>query len=340
MGIDVRSVGIPRALRWGNCLLGWFGPTPLRILHCRSGALLSQFLNDLRTGGYDWLHVDRFRMAPYAINARAFFQSPITIDLPDALSLYYERAVQNPRNRFKAIVDRRESKTIPLYEKELLGRDFTCVVCSEVDREHLLQTMDTARIEVIPHRVDTGEFSPRRRGDGETHLTFTGTLYYLPNIDGLLWFHDEVMPYLKAVPVRTTVVGFGATSELDRIKEDRSFLFTGYVKNMAESLFEEDIYLCPIRIAAGVRNKLLEAFSAGMATVSTSMGYEGIPCKPGEHLLVADTARDFADAVRYLVHNPEEKARLGRNARVLVEEKYSAEAFGMNLDTLFRRNSS
>jgi len=334
MGIDVRPVAIARPLRWANCLKGWFGNTPLRILHCQSGALLSQFLNDLRHGGYDRLHIDRFRMAPYAIQARDFFDGPVMIDLPDALSLYYERAVQNPRNRFKAIVDRRESKTIPLYEKELLGRDFACVVCSEVDREHLLRTVNTARIEVIPHMVDTVEFSPRRRGDGETHLTFTGTLYYLPNIDGLLWFHDEVMPYLKEVPVRTTVVGFGATSELDRIKENKSFLFTGYVKNMAEFLFEEDIYLCPIRIAAGVRNKLLEAFSAGMATISTTMGYEGIPCQPGEHLLVADTAQEFANAIRHLLRNPDEKARLGRNARELVQKRYSPEAFGRNVDDL------
>ncbi len=340
LGIEVRPVSVPRPVRWGNCLMGWFGSTPLRILHCRSQNLLEQFLNDLRTGGYDHLHVDRFRMAPYAMKAREFFQGPVTIDLPDALSLYYERAVQNPRNRFKAIVDQRESKTIPLYERELLTRDFCCVVCSEVDRDHLLHMAGSGHIEVIPHTVDTGEFHPRRRGDKETRLTFTGTLYYLPNIDGLLWFRDEVMPYLSGLKIETTVIGFGATSELSEIKEDKRFQFTGYVKNMAEFLFVDDIYLCPIRIAAGVRNKLLEAFAAGMATVSTTMGYEGIPCKPNEHLLVADNAKDFAEAVQYLIQNPEEKARLGRNARDLVLQRYSTAAFGRGINRLLMRDLS
>jgi polysaccharide biosynthesis protein PslH len=335
MGIDVRSVTVPHPLRWGNCLSGWFGSTPLRILHCQSGKLLRQFLGDLRTGQYDFLHVDRFRMAPYAIQAAQFFRGPITIDLPDALSLYYQRAVQNPRNPFKAVVDRRENRTIPLYENELLSHDFTCIVCSEVDRDHLLQTAESARIEVIPHMVDIEEFHPRKRENDEIRLTFTGTLYYLPNIDGLLWFRQEVMPFLSDLDVQTSVVGFGATSELNEVKEDKHFVFTGYVNKMSEYLYEEDIYLCPIRIAAGVRNKLLEAFAAGMATVSTPMGYEGIPCKPDEHLLVANTAKDFADAVRYLLKNPDEKARLGKNAREFVQQRYSPAAFGNQINALF-----
>ncbi len=336
MEIDVRPVSLPRPLRWGNCLAGWFGSTPLRILHCRSGALQNQFLTDLRTGSYDLLFVDRFRMAPYAAAAREFFAGPVIVDLPDALSLYYKRAVQNPRNRFKAMVDRRENRTIPLYERELLSRDFTSVVCSEVDRDHLTHMVDSAHIEVIPHMVDTQEFHPRKRSDEKTCLTFTGTLYYLPNIDGLLWFREEVLPLLSGVEVETTVVGFGATSELNEIQEDKRFIFTGYVEKMAECLYENDIYLCPIRIAAGVRNKLLEAFAAGMATVSTTMGYEGIPCIPNEHLLVADTAQDFAAAVRYLLQNPSEKARLGRNARELVQHRYSAEAFGRGINRLLQ----
>lgn len=336
MGIDVRPVDLPRPLRWANCLAGWFGSTPLRILHCRSGALLRQLMDDLQTGRYDLLYVDRFRMAPYAAAARETFKGPVIVDLPDALSLYYERAIRSPRNRFKAIVDRREYRTIPVYERELLSFGFTCLVCSEVDREHLTREKQGGSIEVVHHMVDTKEFHPQTRGDGQTRLTFTGTLYYLPNIDGLLWFREEVMPLLSDVNLTVDVVGFGATSELLQTQEDKHFNFLGYVKDMAACLYTDDIYLCPIRIAAGVRNKLLEAFAAGMATISTTMGYEGIPCKPGEHLLVADNAKDFAAAVRYLLQNPQERARLGENARRLALKCYSPEAFGSRITTLFK----
>lgn len=335
LGIHVHPVSIPRLQRWGNCLSGWFGPTPLRILHCRSGKLRDVFLSELRSGGYDLLHVDRFRMAPLAIAAREFFHGPIVLDYPDALSLYYERAVENPRHFIKAIIDRRENRVIPQYEHGLLAQDFIHLVCSEVDRAVLRKQNPASRIEVITHRVDTDDFRPHSRNGGAPRGIFTGTLYYLPNIDGLLWLQEQVLPLVSDRDLRIDVVGFGATSELDPIKADPRFHMTGYVERMSDHLFQEDIYLCPIHIAAGVRNKLLEAFAAGMASVSTRMGYEGIDCEPGKHLLVAETPQEFADALMYLLEHPEEKKRIGEEARRLACERYSPQAFNQSIEALY-----
>jgi glycosyltransferase involved in cell wall biosynthesis len=160
-------------------------------------------------------------------------------------------------------------------------------------------------------------------------------LYYLPNIDGLLWLKDRIMPLLGDAGPQVEVLGYGATSELDPVKTDPRFTFHGYVENMAAHLFREDIYLCPLRVGAGVRFKLLEAFAAGMATVSTTLGYEGIPCIPGEHLLVADTEREFADAIRFLLDRPDEKERIGDNAREFAVENYSVEAAGQLLESVY-----
>jgi glycosyltransferase involved in cell wall biosynthesis len=73
-----------------------------------------------------------------------------------------------------------------------------------------------------------------------------------------------------------------------------------------------------------------------MATVSTRLGYEGIDCIPGEHLLAADSAEDFASTVRYLLEHPEERERLGRNARALVERDFSPQAFGDRIEAIYR----
>lgn len=335
MGIRVRSVPLARPTRWWNCLSGWFGKEPLRILHCASDALQAQLLKDLRANPPDVLHVDRFRMAPYALAAREVYDGPVGIDFPDALSLYYARAIRHPVSRLKGWIDRRENRVIPPWERKLLANDFHHVVCSEVDRQALLKHGVEASIHVLPHTVDTDDFRPRARGDGRVRGVFTGTLYYLPNMDALLWYRQEIQPLLDFdLPI--DVVGFGATRELDEVRRDSRYHFSGYVERMSEYLFAEDIYLCPLRIAAGVRNKLLEAFAAGMAVVSTSIGQEGIECRHGEHLLVADTAEAFARAVRRLADDPEERARLGRNARELACRVYSPQTFARNVDTLYR----
>jgi glycosyltransferase involved in cell wall biosynthesis len=250
--------------------------------------------------------------------------------------MYYERAIQNPRHWAKAWIDRREHRVIPAYERKVLEWDLENIVCSEVDRARLLSHRPEARIHVIPNMVDVEEFHPRKRTDStEPRLLFTGTLYYLPNIDGLLWLQREVMPLLKNPVPRVKVLGFGATSELDPVKNDPQFQFEGYVENMAEHLDQGDLYLCPLRVGAGVRFKLLEAFSAGMATISTTLGYEGIPCTPGEHLLVADTPEEFAEAIARLLADPLERERIGNNAREFVLERYSVEAAGRALEAVY-----
>jgi glycosyltransferase involved in cell wall biosynthesis len=71
-----------------------------------------------------------------------------------------------------------------------------------------------------------------------------------------------------------------------------------------------------------MRVKILEAFARGIPVVSTTVGVEGIEARAGEHLLVADAPRDFAAAVIWLLHHPEEAARLARAGRALVEASY------------------
>jgi len=338
MGVDVRPFSLPRLARWGRCLFGYPGRIPLRVLHCQSPKFERAFLEDVRRGSYNVVHVDRFRLAPYAAAAKPAFEGPVFLDFPDALSLYYQRAVENPRHVFKARIDRREHRVMPDYEQTVLGYGIHNIVCSQVDKDQLLATVRGASIEVIPNMVDLDVFAPRDRPDGTPRLTFTGTLYYLPNIDGLLWLRERILPLLPDA-LKADVLGYGATSELAPVQADPRFQFHGYVENMADHLFRDDVFLCPLRVGAGLRFKLLEAFSAGMASVSTTLGYEGIPCEPGKHLLVGDTEEEFAGATRRLLEDPELRRRIGENAREFVRDRYSLEATGAALETLYANAS-
>ena len=60
----------------------------------------------------------------------------------------------------------------------------------------------------------------------------------------------------------------------------------------------------------------------GKPIVSTGMGAQGIDCENGKHMLIANTANEFIEAIDKLVSNPQLATDLGNNARKLVEEKY------------------
>jgi polysaccharide biosynthesis protein PslH len=81
-------------------------------------------------------------------------------------------------------------------------------------------------------------------------------------------------------------------------------------------------------VGGGMRIKLLEYFARAKAVVATSIGAEGNVGRNGEHLLIADEASDFADAVLRLLRDPQLRRTLGGSARTLTEEVYSWEAVG------------
>ena len=56
--------------------------------------------------------------------------------------------------------------------------------------------------------------------------------------------------------------------------------------------------------------------------MSTTLGCEGIAATPGVHLLIADSAQDFASAVVRLLEDRELAGNLGRAGRQLIETTY------------------
>jgi glycosyltransferase involved in cell wall biosynthesis len=85
------------------------------------------------------------------------------------------------------------------------------------------------------------------------------------------------------------------------------------------------IAVAPIRAGGGSRVKILEAFAHGVPVVSTGIGAAGLAVGDDEHLLIADSAADFALAVRRLWGDQALRTRLAAQARGLLEASYHAE---------------
>jgi glycosyltransferase involved in cell wall biosynthesis len=88
---------------------------------------------------------------------------------------------------------------------------------------------------------------------------------------------------------------------------------------------QADILVVPLRQGAGTRIKILEAMAAGLPVVTTSKGCDGTEAVNGRHLLIADSAQEFAGEVDRLIGDKSLAAKLAREARALVEKKYSWE---------------
>ncbi|MGB7951906.1 MAG: glycosyltransferase, partial [Candidatus Binatia bacterium] len=81
----------------------------------------------------------------------------------------------------------------------------------------------------------------------------------------------------------------------------------------------------PVTEGGGTRYKILEAFAARVPVVSTAVGAQGLKVKDGEHLLIAESAGDFATAIERIVADVRLATRLTERAFELIKEQYSWE---------------
>jgi glycosyltransferase involved in cell wall biosynthesis len=162
-------------------------------------------------------------------------------------------------------------------------------------------------------------------------ILFCGSLDYEPNIDGLRWFVKEMWPNLiqKIPQVQLTIIGrkpsLEFTEELRKIKRVN---FIGEVTNVEPFYHANNICIVPLRKGSGTRLKILEAMSFGNSIISTSVGAEGIDVKPGENILLADDVQSFVNAIQLLISSPNLNQEIRKNARLLVEKKYSWNKIG------------
>ena len=217
---------------------------------------------------------------------------------------------------------------------ELLPRFHTAVAVSTIEADELRE-LGGARVELIPTGVDTRELRPAPEQPGPPRLLFTGTMSYLPNYQGIVWFAREVWPLVRReLPgALLDVVGKGPPQDVLELDGRDGIAVHGFVDSMAPFFARAHVVVVPILAGAGIRVKIVEAMSAGRATVSTSLGCEGLAgLEDGRHLVVADDPDAFAAAAVRLLRDPSARQRMAADARELAERSYDWRPLGDQLE--------
>ncbi len=140
----------------------------------------------------------------------------------------------------------------------------------------------------------------------------------------------------RCADARLHIVG-RAPAAVARRLQGPGVTVTGEVPDVRPWLEGATVIAVPIRMGGGTRLKVLEALAMGKAIVSTTLGCEGIAVRHGEHLLIGDSAEDFAARVHDLFHSARLRRHLGHQGRALAEQLYTWDLAGERLETLYRR---
>jgi glycosyltransferase involved in cell wall biosynthesis len=195
---------------------------------------------------------------------------------------------------------------------------------SSVERDLLGEIgCDVARVAVVPNGVDVESKRPSG-GPRVPRLIYPGAVTYFANLDAVRFFANEILPLVRQARPDLEFLVTGETGDVDVSDLVAvGVTFTGRLPDVDEAVGRSAACVVPLRIGGGTRLKVLEAMALGAPVVSTSKGIEGLEVGPERHALVADTPADFARQVLRLLGDPSLADRLTRDARRLVEERYS-----------------
>jgi glycosyltransferase involved in cell wall biosynthesis len=188
-----------------------------------------------------------------------------------------------------------------------------------------------------PHGVDTERFRPGLEAEEADTIVMSGVMRYAPNVDAALWFVAQVWPAIRASrpAARFFLVGRDPTPALLAYDGRDGITVTGTVDEPAKWIARSAVCVAPIRAAAGLQNKLLEALAMGKALVATPEANEGIQAPAGVALLLAREPASFAAAVLELLEDAARRRALGLAGRAFVEAKWTWEEPFLTLEGHF-----
>lgn len=267
-----------------------------------------------------------------AINVPSRIGRPTVLFTHNVEAEIYARQAALARNFVWRKIWRGQQRKMEIFERETLNRFDNVIAVSDRDAAHFRSRFNVARTATIPTGVDldTLAYHPSRSdstADGG-HVIFVGSMDWLPNIDGIGFFLDEIWSRVLAErpKARMTIVGRTPPSRLVQGARERGYNwnFTGFVDDVRPFLREADVSVIPLRVGGGTRMKAYESMAVGVPVVSTAIGVEGLPLDPGTHYERADDAPSFARAVAGLLSDGERRRQLSTAARSYVEAKFSS----------------
>lgn len=326
----------------------FFSPLPDMARRLSSPALVQRLATMAETENYDLIQIEGIEMAnswlqvtgsqgpgsrrkhsPQASNGAL---APMVFDDHNAEYVLQESAFASDRRRLTRLHAAAYSyiqwHKLARFERELCLRARHVVAASRNDAQ-ALNALD-ARISpvVIPNGVDLDLYIPSQevcaKPLAELSVVFTGKMDFRPNVDGAVWFADEILPSLRReIPLaHVSFVGQQPDAKVRGLATRPGVEVTGWVADTRPYIADAAVYAVPLRMGGGTRLKVLEAMAMGKAIVCTTRGAEGIECVAGRDLVIADRADEFAHEIAGLMRDPARRKQLGFNARKLVEESY------------------
>jgi polysaccharide biosynthesis protein PslH len=226
------------------------------------------------------------------------------------------------------------------YEPRAMAEGFKRVTfVSKVDERRILAANAKLPTAILTNGVALDDFE-FYAGEREDKIIFFGYLGTYHNIQMATRLLKRIYPKIREVSPRTklVMVGKSPNKQLRKLIEHTPGAeLHADVKDIRPFLHSAKILVHAQTVGAGIQNKLLEAMALGTPIVTTPVGASGIEgLEDNVHALVRTSDQAIIEATLSLLKNDDKALRLARNARQLVEDRYTWDRVFRSFNAILR----
>jgi len=301
----------------------FFSKKPYDLERFYSGSLLEILRSTTDIKDYDIIQCEGLVFALYVNDIRALTNAKIVLRAHNIEHHIRKMMAWQEKNILKRLYLLNLSSRIKRTESSCRNMFDAIVAITEDDRDWFESQGGRCPVIVSQTGEDlatqANEFHIRNNNVG-----FIGALDWQPNIDGLLWFLNDVWPAIvNDIPTASfRIAGRNAALRTQKLLTGRNVVFLGETDDARGFISSMTVMIAPLFAGSGLRIKIIEAMNAGIPVVASPVAAQGLPVTNNHDIIIGSDKEGFKKGVTELLTDSEMHHSIVMNGKALIREKF------------------
>lgn len=334
---NYRSVFIDTTVKPLDAILNLFSSKSYNIIRFKSEEFDKVLIEQLQKEKYDLIHLETLWVTPYVDIIRKHSKAKIVLRSQNVEFMIWDRLAEDAGSPLKRIYLKLLSKRLKKYELALLNKYDAIATITELDSVVFKKMGCTIPIYHVPFGIDLEKYKMDTSSTEKPSVFHIGAMDWRPNADGINWFLKSVWLNVAAKhpSVKLYLAGRNMPEWMMQLKTT-NVVVEGEVPDSHKFINSKSIMIVPLTSGGGMRVKIIEGMAFGKTIISTAVGAEGIEYENGKNLLIANTEKEFVEAIERCLNDSNFSDSVGKNARILAETKYDNQLICNKLSDFYK----
>lgn len=245
---------------------------------------------------------------------------PFVFDPTDSNALFYRRRISDIafKSPLKAVNSLRLALHYTRLERRILKGAACFVTTGLADENFLRALVPEANVCRVSNGTDLIRQPAVKPADDGRTIGFHGGMTWEPNRETAEHVSGPIaaeLARLSGPQLRIRIAGRPVPVALQARDGIDGVEICGFVDDIQAWLASLTLYVMPMYLGAGIKNKLIEAMAAGIPVLTNARGAEALPAEGRKAIAIAGNDAEIAQATLSLLARPEELARMRKAGR-------------------------